>query len=103
MKMMLINYPRLSLADVEDVYNDTFMVVHNNIKNGRIHAHRTWKSYILGIGKKIASKKNRRNFNMEYSRRRIRYDQWQKKIHHWSHSSSDSCHLGMDFALNICK
>jgi hypothetical protein len=58
---------------------------------------------ILGIGKKIASKKNCHNFNMEYSRRRIRYDQWQKKIHHWSHSSSDNCHLGMDFALNIGK
>jgi hypothetical protein len=68
MKMMLINYPRLSLADAEDLYNDTFIVVHNNI-----------------------------------TRRRIRYDQWQKKIHHWSQSSSDSCHLGMDFALNIGK
>lgn len=41
----------LSYDDIEDIYQNTFITVYENIKSGKVREDTTWRSYILGIGK----------------------------------------------------
>lgn len=50
----------MRLADAENIYQDIFIAIHQNIEEGRIGANWDWSNYIIRIGLKMASKKYRK-------------------------------------------
>ncbi|MDE6008973.1 MAG: hypothetical protein K2G90_07160 [Muribaculaceae bacterium] len=50
----------LTLADVENIYQDIFIAIHKNLKDNRIKPDTNWDSYILRIGLNMASKRQRK-------------------------------------------
>ena len=50
----------MRLADVENIYQDVFIAIHQNIEEGRIGTNWDWSNYIIRIGLNLASKKYRR-------------------------------------------
>jgi RNA polymerase sigma factor (sigma-70 family) len=54
------NYPNLSYDTIDDLYQDAFMAVYENIQSGRISDKTLWRAYIIQIGMNLASKKMRR-------------------------------------------
>lgn len=48
-------YPALSLYDAENIYQDTFIAVHENLVMGRVKENTSWRSYIMTIGMNLAS------------------------------------------------
>lgn len=49
----------MRLADAENIYQDIFIAIHQNIEEGRIGANWDWSNYIIRIGLNMASKKYR--------------------------------------------
>lgn len=49
----------MRLADAENIYQDVFIAIHQNIEEGRIGANWDWSNYIIRIGLNMASKKYR--------------------------------------------
>lgn len=49
----------LRLADAENIYQDIFLAIHQNLQEGRIGANWDWSNYIIRIGLNMASKKYR--------------------------------------------
>lgn len=50
----------MRLADAENIYQDIFIAIHQNIEQGRIGVNWDWSNYIIRIGLNMASKKYRR-------------------------------------------
>lgn len=49
-------YENLSFDTIEDLYQDAFIAVHENLLRGRIKENTSWSSYIIQIGLNLASK-----------------------------------------------
>ena len=49
----------MRLADAENIYQDIFIAIHQNIEEGRIGTNWDWSNYIIRIGLNMASKKYR--------------------------------------------
>lgn len=49
-------YSSLSLYDAENLYQDTFIAVQENLMRGRIKEDTSWSNYIMTIGMNLASK-----------------------------------------------
>ena len=49
----------MRLADAENIYQDVFIAIHQNIEEGRIGTNWDWRNYIIRIGLNMASKKYR--------------------------------------------
>lgn len=49
----------MRLADAENIYQDVFIAIHQNIEEGRIGTNWDWNNYIIRIGLNMASKKYR--------------------------------------------
>ncbi|MBD5208944.1 MAG: hypothetical protein HDS80_03245 [Bacteroidales bacterium] len=49
----------MRLADVENIYQDVFIAIHQNIEEGRIGTNWDWRNYIIRVGLNMASKKYR--------------------------------------------
>ena len=49
----------MRLADVENIYQDVFIAIHQNLREGRIGSNWDWKNYIIRVGLNMASKKYR--------------------------------------------
>lgn len=49
----------MRLADVENIYQDVFIAIHQNLQEGRIGSNWDWKNYIIRVGLNMASKKYR--------------------------------------------
>lgn len=47
-------YSALSDDDVEDLYMETFLAVHDNLNKGTVAPDTNWKGYILTIGNNLA-------------------------------------------------
>lgn len=45
--------------DVENIYQDTFVAVYDNLKRGKVEENSSWRSYIMRIGLNLASKQYR--------------------------------------------
>lgn len=56
MRKLSLQFPSLSLGDAENVYQDTFIAVFDNIQNGRVKEDTAWQSYIMTIGMNLAYK-----------------------------------------------
>lgn len=57
-----INYihkwvPSLRIEDIEDIYNDTFITVRQNIIDNKVESDTKWKAYIIRIGLNMALNK----------------------------------------------
>ena len=47
----------LSADDIEDLYQETFMAVYENLRKGTVKYNTAWSAYLIEIGKNIATKK----------------------------------------------
>ncbi|MDE5877138.1 MAG: hypothetical protein K2H47_06555 [Muribaculaceae bacterium] len=50
----------MRLADAENIYQDIFIAIHKNIREGRMRENNDWDRYILTVGLNMASKKYRK-------------------------------------------
>ena len=53
-------YSGLTLGDAENIYQDAFLAVYENLQKGSIKENTNWHSYILTIGLNLASKEWRK-------------------------------------------
>ncbi len=49
----------MRLSDAENIYQDIFIAIHRNIREGRISANCDWTNYIIRVGLNMASKRYR--------------------------------------------
>lgn len=49
----------MRLADAENIYQDIFVAIHQNLQEGRIGSNWDWRNYIIRVGLNMASKKYR--------------------------------------------
>lgn len=57
--MISKNCPTLRMCEADDLYQDTFIAVQENLLAGRIKEDTSWSSYILTIGLNLARKQYR--------------------------------------------
>ena len=60
LRQLTSKYPELTIFDAENIYQDTFLAVQNNLLEGRIKEDTSWSSYIMTIGLNMASKAYRK-------------------------------------------
>lgn len=60
LRQLTLKYSGLTLEDAENLYQDAFLAVYENIKNGQVKDETSWRSYIFRIGMNLASKEWRR-------------------------------------------
>ena len=53
---MLRWYPQIRLEDAENIYQDAFIAVQENLKKNKIRTDTSWNTYITKIGMNIANK-----------------------------------------------
>lgn len=53
-------YETLSSDTIDDLYQDAFLAVYNNIQSGSVKDQTSWNAYIIQIGLNLAAKKMRR-------------------------------------------
>ena len=53
-------FPSLTLGDAENLYQDTFIAIYDNLLADRVRQDTSWDSYIMTIGFNLASKAMRR-------------------------------------------
>lgn len=58
-KFLLSRYPKMRLEVAENLYQDTFKAIQENLMLGRIKENTSWNSYIMTIGLHLANKKMR--------------------------------------------
>lgn len=56
LRRLTAKYSGLSLYDAENLYQDTFIAVQENMMLGRVKEDTSWSSYIMTIGMNMASK-----------------------------------------------
>ena len=49
-------YPSLRLGDAENLYQDTFIAIYDNLLANRVRPDTSWNSYIMKIGLNLANK-----------------------------------------------
>lgn len=54
-------FSNLDFDEIQDIYNDTFMAIYNNLQQGRVKSDTKWKSYIFQIGINMALSKSKEN------------------------------------------
>ena len=52
-------FANLSYDDIEDLYQQAFLAVHDNLQAGRVREDTSWSSYIIQIGLNLATKELR--------------------------------------------
>ncbi|MDE5808260.1 MAG: hypothetical protein K2H76_09090 [Muribaculaceae bacterium] len=52
-------YANMSLADVENIYQEIFIAIQRNLEEGRIKDNTDWRRYIVTVGLNMASKEYR--------------------------------------------
>lgn len=52
-------FASLSYDDIEDLYQQAFLAVHDNLQAGRVREDTSWSSYIIQIGLNLATKELR--------------------------------------------
>ena len=53
--LLLRRYSTLGAAEVEDIYQEVFLAIHKNLREGRVAEDTNWKSYVVGIGLNMAA------------------------------------------------
>jgi RNA polymerase sigma factor (sigma-70 family) len=60
LRILAVKYSALSLGDAENLYQDTFLAIRENLLKDRIKENTSWNSYIMTIGLNLASKEMRK-------------------------------------------
>lgn len=60
LKRLTRKYSGLTLQDAENLYQDAFLAVYDNLKKGSIKEDTNWSSYIISIGLNLAGKEWRK-------------------------------------------
>lgn len=60
LRRLTVKYSGLTLYDAENIYQDAFIAIHENLMRGRIKEDTSWSSYIMAIGLNLASKEWRK-------------------------------------------
>ena len=55
LRRLTAKYSGLSLYEAENLYQDTFIAIQENLMRGRIKENTSWSSYIMTIGMNLAS------------------------------------------------
>lgn len=58
--MLKRRFANLSYDDIDDLYQDAFIAVYENLQVGRVKENTSWSSYMIQIGLNLATKKLRR-------------------------------------------
>lgn len=66
MRKMTLHYPSLTLGDAENLYQDTFIAIYDNLLAHRVREDTCWSNYIITIGLNLANKAMRRIKITEY-------------------------------------
>lgn len=61
MRKLTRNYPSMRLDIAEDLYQEAFLAVQDNLQKGKVRENTDWNAYILTIGFNMASKDYRRS------------------------------------------
>ncbi len=59
MRKLTRKYPSMRLDTAEDLYQEAFIAVQDNIQRGKVRPDTDWNAYILTIGLNMASKERR--------------------------------------------
>jgi DNA-directed RNA polymerase specialized sigma24 family protein len=59
LRNLTTKYPQLTLGDAEDLYQDTFIAIQENLQQGRVAEDTKWRSYVMTIGLNLASREMR--------------------------------------------
>ncbi len=59
MRKLTRQYPAMRLDTAEDLYQEAFIAVQDNIQRGKVRPNTEWNAYILTIGLNMASKEQR--------------------------------------------
>lgn len=57
---LTMKYSGFSLYEAENLYQDAFLAIYDNIQAGKVNDKTYWKSYIITIGMNLASKEWRK-------------------------------------------
>lgn len=60
LECLLSRYPKMHLEVAENLYQDTFIAIQENLMLGRIKENTSWNSYIITIGLRLANKEMRK-------------------------------------------
>ena len=66
MRKLTQHYPSLSLGDAENLYQDTFIAIYDNLLAERVREDTCWSNYIITIGLNLANKEMRRTTVTDY-------------------------------------
>lgn len=66
MRKLTLHYPSLSLDDAENLYQDAFIAVYDNLLADRVREDTCWSNYIITIGLNLANKAMRRTTVTDY-------------------------------------
>lgn len=56
LRRLSLKYSGLTLADAENLYQDAFIAVYDNLSAGKVYENTNWSAYITTIGMNLASK-----------------------------------------------
>lgn len=61
-EVLMDKYKKTNLrrADAENIYQDVFIAIHDNLMLGRVRENTSWSSYIMTVGLNMASKQYRK-------------------------------------------
>ncbi len=76
------NFQNLSYDAIDDLYQDAFMAVYENIQSGKISDKTTWRAYIIQIGMHLASKNMRRISKTDSLDDMFSYDDKKQALQH---------------------
>lgn len=66
MRKLAKSYPSLTLGDAENLYQDTFIAIYENLLADRVREDTSWSNYIMTIGLNLANKEIRRTSVTDY-------------------------------------
>lgn len=55
-RVLTARYPSIRLDEAEDLYQDAFLAVNDNMNRGKVRANTSWEAYIIQIGINLANK-----------------------------------------------
>lgn len=55
-RVLTAKYPSLRLDEAEDLYQDAFIAVKDNMERGKIRENTSWEAYIIQIGINLTNK-----------------------------------------------
>lgn len=96
-------FVNISSDTIEDLYQDAFMAVYENIKAGRVSDKTSWSAYIIQIGLNLANKKLRYIANTELLENLFSYDEDKQTMQYNRIEKLLNEHLGIEQSIYTDK